>query len=156
MWVYPKYNAADDLGATGIYGKCTVKGAFVDLKQLKPGYLLFKGVDLVRADDAVYDLLVKLNVVNGYDRAERYDAGIDLCLVNDNCISDELLKLADSRLSLCLLVSCFIVLGVLGKVTEGSRGGDLLLVFLNSYVYEKVELVLKSLEARRGVDFPLR
>lgn len=55
MWVYPKYNAADDLGATGIYGKCTVKGAFVDPKQLKPGYLLFKGNDKTKTHVGVWD-----------------------------------------------------------------------------------------------------
>lgn len=43
MWVYPKYNAADDLGATGIYGKCTEKGELTSESQLKPGYLVFKG-----------------------------------------------------------------------------------------------------------------
>ena len=55
MWVYPKYNAADDLGATGIYGKCTVKGAFVNPKQLKPGYLLFKGNDKTKTHVGIWD-----------------------------------------------------------------------------------------------------
>ena len=55
MWLYPKYNAADDLGATGIYGKCTVKGTFVNPKQLKPGYLLFKGNDKTKTHVGVWD-----------------------------------------------------------------------------------------------------
>ena len=55
MWVYPKYNEADDLGATGIYGKCTVKGPFVNPKQLKPGYLLFKGNDKTKTHVGVWD-----------------------------------------------------------------------------------------------------
>ena len=54
MWVYPKYNAADDLGATGIYGKCKVKGA-IDKSILKPGYLLFKGNDKTKTHVGVWD-----------------------------------------------------------------------------------------------------
>lgn len=55
MWVYPKYNAADDLGATGIYGKCTVKGPILNPKQLKPGYLLFKGNDKTKTHVGIWD-----------------------------------------------------------------------------------------------------
>lgn len=54
MWVYPKYNAADDLGATGIYGKCKVKGA-IDKSILKPGYLLFKGNDKTKTHVGIWD-----------------------------------------------------------------------------------------------------
>lgn len=54
-FVYPKYNAADDLGATGIYGKCTVKGLIAAPKQLKPGYLLFKGNDKTKTHVGVWD-----------------------------------------------------------------------------------------------------
>ena len=54
-FVYPKYNAADDLGATGIYGKCTVKGPLLNPKQLKPGYLLFKGNDKTKTHVGVWD-----------------------------------------------------------------------------------------------------
>lgn len=54
-FVYPKYNAADDLGATGIYGKCTVKGLILNPKQLKPGYLLFKGNDKTKTHVGIWD-----------------------------------------------------------------------------------------------------
>ena len=52
-FVYPKYNAADDLGATGLYGKCTVKGA-LDKNILKPGYLVFKGNSKTKSLVGVY------------------------------------------------------------------------------------------------------
>lgn len=52
-WVYPKYNAADDLGATGLYGKCTIKGV-LDPKTLKPGMLLFKGNDKTKTHVGIY------------------------------------------------------------------------------------------------------
>lgn len=60
MWVYPKYNAADDLGATGIYGKCTVKGSINETNKngdhirLIPGYLLFKGNDKTKSHVGIY------------------------------------------------------------------------------------------------------
>ena len=53
MWVYPKYNAADDLGATGIYGKCAVKG-HISRDKLKKGILLFKGNDKQKSHVGVY------------------------------------------------------------------------------------------------------
>lgn len=53
LWVYPKYNAADDLGATGIYGKCKVKGA-LDVSKLKPGHLVFKGNDKTKTHVGIY------------------------------------------------------------------------------------------------------
>ena len=54
MWVYPKYNAADDLGATGIFGKCKVKGVLSNESQLKPGYLVFKGNDKTKTHVGIY------------------------------------------------------------------------------------------------------
>ena len=54
LFVYPKYNAAYDLGATGIYGKCTVKGSLSSEAQLKPGYLVFKGNDKTKNHVGVY------------------------------------------------------------------------------------------------------
>lgn len=54
MWVYPKYNSADDLGATGIYGKCKIKGVLKSENQLKPGYLIFKGNDKTKSHVGVY------------------------------------------------------------------------------------------------------
>lgn len=54
LWVYPKYNAADDLGATGIYGKCKIKGALSSESQLKPGYLVFKGNDKTKTHVGIY------------------------------------------------------------------------------------------------------
>ena len=53
MWVYPKYNASDDLGATGIYGKCKVKGP-LDYLTLKPGQLVFKGNDKTKNHVGIY------------------------------------------------------------------------------------------------------
>lgn len=53
-FVYPKYNAKDDLGASGIYGKCKVKGKLTSEKQLKPGYLVFKGNDKTKTHVGVY------------------------------------------------------------------------------------------------------
>lgn len=53
-FVYPKYNAADDLGATGIFGKCKIKGA-IDKSILKPGYLLFKGNDKTKSHVGIWD-----------------------------------------------------------------------------------------------------
>lgn len=53
-FVYPKYNSAYDLGATGIYGKCTKKGDLTSEKQLKPGYLVFKGNSKTKTHVAVY------------------------------------------------------------------------------------------------------
>lgn len=53
-FVYPKYNAKDDLGASGIYGKCKVKGALKSSTQLKPGYLVFKGNDKTKTHVGVY------------------------------------------------------------------------------------------------------
>ena len=53
-FVYPKYNSAYDLGATGIYGKCTVKGELSAESQLKPGYLVFKGNKSTKSHVAVY------------------------------------------------------------------------------------------------------
>ena len=54
MWVYPKYNAADDLGATSIYNKCSVKGKLTNVNQLKNGYCIFKGNDSKKTHIAVY------------------------------------------------------------------------------------------------------
>ena len=51
-WVYPKYNAADDLGATGIYGKCTIKGKLDNT--IKPGMLVFKGNDKTKSHVGIY------------------------------------------------------------------------------------------------------
>ena len=53
LWLYPKYNAADDLGATGIYGKCAVKGP-ITRDKLKKGILLFKGNDKQKSHVGVY------------------------------------------------------------------------------------------------------
>ena len=52
-WVYPKYNAADDLGATGIYGKCSIKG-LLELDKLIPGMLVFKGNDKTKTHVGIY------------------------------------------------------------------------------------------------------
>lgn len=52
-WVYPKYNAADDLGATGLYGKCTIKG-LLELDKLIPGMLVFKGNDKTKTHVGIY------------------------------------------------------------------------------------------------------
>lgn len=54
LWVYPKYNPSDDLGASGIYGKCKVKGALRSSTQLKPGYLVFKGNDKTKTHVGIY------------------------------------------------------------------------------------------------------
>lgn len=54
LWVYPKYNPSDDLGASGIFGKCKVKGALKSSIQLKPGYLVFKGNDKTKTHVGVY------------------------------------------------------------------------------------------------------
>lgn len=51
-WVYPKYNAADDLGATGLYGKCTIKGKLDNT--IKPGMLVFKGNDKTKSHVGIY------------------------------------------------------------------------------------------------------
>ena len=37
-WCYPKYDSSVDLGATGIYNKCTVKGKLTNANQLKRGH----------------------------------------------------------------------------------------------------------------------
>ena len=49
-----KYSASDDLGATGIYGKCKVKGKIQDINKLKVGTLLFKGNDKTKTHVGVY------------------------------------------------------------------------------------------------------
>ena len=72
--------------------------------------LVLKGICLVGANDAVSDLLVALDLVNGYDRAEGNNACVDLALVNDNSVDNELLKLLYTSLGLSLLVSCLVVL----------------------------------------------
>ena len=54
LFVYPTYHAEYDLGATGIYGKCTKKGKLTSLSQLKDGYLIFKGNDKQKTHVAVY------------------------------------------------------------------------------------------------------
>jgi hypothetical protein len=43
-----------------------------------------------------------------------------------------------------LLLLCFIVLGVLGKVTEGARCGNVLFVLLSLNVYKVVILLLRA------------
>lgn len=53
LFVYPIYNAGDDLGATGLYGKCTVKGK-LDRSLLKPGYLVFKGNDKTKSHVGIF------------------------------------------------------------------------------------------------------
>lgn len=54
LFVYPKYNPADDLGATGIYGKCKIKGIISDWNKLKNGYLVFKGNDKTKSHVGIY------------------------------------------------------------------------------------------------------
>lgn len=49
-----KYSASDDLGATGIYGKCKKKGKITDISVIKPGTLLFKGTDKQKTHVGVY------------------------------------------------------------------------------------------------------
>lgn len=49
-----KYTPADDLGATGIYSKCKVKGAIKDINALKVGTLLYKGNDKQKTHVGVY------------------------------------------------------------------------------------------------------
>lgn len=49
-----KYIPSDDLGATGIYGKCKKKGSIKDIKSLKIGTLLFKGNDKTKTHVGVY------------------------------------------------------------------------------------------------------
>ena len=49
-----KYSAADDLGATGIYGKCKKKGKISNISDLKPGTLIFKGNDSTKTHVGVY------------------------------------------------------------------------------------------------------
>lgn len=53
-FVYPTYHSEYDLGATGIYGKCTKKGKLTNISQLKNGYLIFKGNDKTKTHVAVY------------------------------------------------------------------------------------------------------
>ena len=49
-----KYNSKDDLGATGIYSKCSKKGAVSKVSDLKVGTLLFKGTDKQKTHVGVY------------------------------------------------------------------------------------------------------
>lgn len=49
-----KYSASDDLGATGIYGKCKKKGKITNVSDLKPGTLIFKGNDTTKSHVGVY------------------------------------------------------------------------------------------------------
>lgn len=49
-----KYNSKDDLGATGIYSKCTKKGLVSKVSDLKVGTLLFKGTDKQKTHVGVY------------------------------------------------------------------------------------------------------
>lgn len=53
-FVYPKYNSAYDLGATGIYGKCKVKGPLTSNTKLYDGLLVFKGNDKTKTHVGVY------------------------------------------------------------------------------------------------------
>lgn len=53
-FVYPKYNGAYDLGATGIYGKCKVKGKLTASTKLYDGLLVFKGNDKTKTHVGVY------------------------------------------------------------------------------------------------------
>ena len=54
LWCYPKYDASVDLGATGIYNKCSKKGKLTNVNQLKNGYLVFKGNDKTKSHVGVY------------------------------------------------------------------------------------------------------
>lgn len=49
-----KYVPADDLGATGIYGKCKVKGKISSFSDLKVGTLVFKGNDSTKSHVGIY------------------------------------------------------------------------------------------------------
>ena len=49
-----KYTPADDLGATGIYSKCKVKGPIKDINALKVGTLLYKGNDKQKTHVGIY------------------------------------------------------------------------------------------------------
>ena len=49
-----KYTPADDLGCTGIYSKCKVKGVIKDINALKVGTLLYKGNDKQKTHVGVY------------------------------------------------------------------------------------------------------
>lgn len=49
-----KYVPADDLGATGIYSKCKVKGTISNINALKVGTLLFKGSDKQKTHVGIY------------------------------------------------------------------------------------------------------
>lgn len=48
------YSASDDLGATGIYGKCKKKGKITSFSSLKEGTLVFKGNDSTKSHVGVY------------------------------------------------------------------------------------------------------
>lgn len=48
------YSSKDDLGATGIYSKCKVKGLIKDINALKVGTLLYKGNDKQKTHVGVY------------------------------------------------------------------------------------------------------
>lgn len=54
MLIYPDYKASDDLGATAIYNRCTVKGKLSSAAQLRSGYLVFKGTDNKKSHVGVY------------------------------------------------------------------------------------------------------
>ena len=88
------------------------------------------------------EFLCALYVVKHYDRANADLGLVDLGFVDYLRVCDHLAQLVDPRVDLALLLLCLIVLAVLGEVAECTRGGYLLLVLLDSYVYEIVELLL--------------
>ena len=55
----------------------------------------------------------------------------DLALVDNLCVLQRNLDIGDTRLHLSLLVFSVVILAVLGKVSVGTREGDLLRHFLS-------------------------
>src|SRR5437899_10631850 len=88
--------------------------------------LALGGVRLRRADDEVLDRLLRGDVPQAYDRADRDDARVDPLRVDHACIAEALLELGDPVLEHHLLVLRVVVLRVLGDLPELAGSGDAL------------------------------
>ena len=77
-------------------------------------------------DDEVLGRLLRVDVTQAHDGADRDDARVDLPLVDDLGVREALLELGDAVLEHHLLVLRVVVLGVLGDLAELARSRDAL------------------------------
>ena len=115
------------------------------------GDLHVQRICLVRADDAVGQLLVLILVIEANHGAQADGALVHSALVNDLGILNQIFQFLNACLNLGLLVAGLIVLGVLGKVTESACDGNLLLDLLTTGELKIFQLVNQFLIALLGI-----